>query len=112
MRRAIIAIPAVNHGKRRTLSRPSSTTRSTSNAANVSVQRIWTAEKPKFKCIGTLSGLGSGWRADPLPGEDPIAYVPRLAREKAEAVFRDLTDASPKSEKNLVVLGADTTVAL
>src|SRR5208282_2214574 len=49
---------------------------------------------------------------DPLPGEDPIAYVTRLAREKAEAVFRDLTDASPKSEKNLVVLGADTTVAL
>jgi septum formation protein len=49
---------------------------------------------------------------DPLPGEDPIAYVTRLAREKAEAVFRDLTDASPKPEKTLVVLGADTTVAL
>ncbi len=49
---------------------------------------------------------------DPLPGEDPIAYVTRLAREKAETVFRDLTDASPKPEKNLVVLGADTTVAL
>ncbi len=49
---------------------------------------------------------------DPLPGEDPIAYVTRLAREKAETVFRDLTDASPKPEKSLVVLGADTTVAL
>ena len=49
---------------------------------------------------------------DPLPGEKPIAYVTRLAREKAEAVFRDLTDASPKPEKTLVVLGADTTVAL
>ncbi len=49
---------------------------------------------------------------DPLPGEDPIAYVTRLAREKAEAVFRDLTDASPEPEKTLVVLGADTTVAL
>ncbi|MEI9969039.1 MAG: Maf family protein [Terracidiphilus sp.] len=24
---------------------------------------------------------------DPLPGEDPITYVTRLAREKAEAVF-------------------------
>ena len=24
---------------------------------------------------------------DPLPGEDPIAYVVRLARQKAEAVF-------------------------
>jgi septum formation protein len=49
---------------------------------------------------------------DPLPGEDPIAYVTRLAREKAEAVFLDLTDASPKPEETLVVLGADTTVAL
>jgi septum formation protein len=49
---------------------------------------------------------------DPLPGEEPIAYVTRLAREKAEAVFRDLTDSSPKPEKALVVLGADTTVAL
>jgi septum formation protein len=27
---------------------------------------------------------------DPKPNEDPIAYVTRLAREKAEAVFRDL----------------------
>ncbi len=49
---------------------------------------------------------------DPLPSEDPIVYVTRLAREKAEAVFRDLTTAGPKPEKNLVVLGADTTVAL
>ena len=49
---------------------------------------------------------------DPLPGEKPIAYVTRLAREKAEAVFRDLSNARPKSEENLVVLGADTTVAL
>src|SRR5271157_4245453 len=27
---------------------------------------------------------------DPLPNEDPIACVSRLAREKAEAVFREL----------------------
>jgi septum formation protein len=47
---------------------------------------------------------------DPLPGEEPIAYVTRLAREKAEAVFRELTAASPKAEK--YVLGADTTVTL
>jgi len=49
---------------------------------------------------------------DPLEGEDPIMYVTRLAREKAEAVFRDLTAASPKPGKNIVVLGADTTVTL
>ena len=27
---------------------------------------------------------------DPFPGEDPTAYVTRLAREKAEAVYREL----------------------
>jgi septum formation protein len=30
---------------------------------------------------------------EPKPGEDPIAYVIRLAREKAQAVFRELTYA-------------------
>jgi septum formation protein len=49
---------------------------------------------------------------DPLPGEDPIVYVTRLAREKAEAVYRELTTASPRPEKTLAVLGADTTVTL
>ena len=29
---------------------------------------------------------------DPLPNEDPIAYVVRLAREKAQAAFRELTE--------------------
>jgi len=48
---------------------------------------------------------------DPLPGEEPIHYVTRLAREKAEAVFRELTADSPKLEK-VAVLGADTTVTL
>lgn len=50
------------------------------------------------------------------PGEDPIAYVVRLAREKAQAVFRDAVNSgqfSVVSEKcGLVVLGADTTVNL
>jgi septum formation protein len=55
---------------------------------------------------------------DPLPGEDPIAYVTRLAREKAEAVFRELTAAGESlelrrdSRSELAVLGADTTVTL
>ena len=43
---------------------------------------------------------------DPLPGEDPISYVTRLAREKAQAVYDELGDA------DAVVLGADTTVTL
>ena len=47
---------------------------------------------------------------DPLPGEEPITYVTRLAREKAEAVLKELTAAG--STDGLVVLGADTTVTL
>ena len=47
---------------------------------------------------------------DPRPGEDPIAYVTRLAREKAEAVFREIS--SEESAPPHVVLGADTTVTL
>jgi len=43
---------------------------------------------------------------DPLPGEDPISYVIRLAREKAQAVFNHLQD------RDAVILGADTTVTL
>jgi septum formation protein len=57
---------------------------------------------------------------DPLPGEEPVAYVTRLAREKAEAVFRKRAvgvalgaDGDPESGgKNLAVLGADTTVVV
>jgi len=44
---------------------------------------------------------------DLLPGEEPIAYVTRLAREKAQAVYNQLS-ANP----DLTVLGADTTVTL
>lgn len=47
---------------------------------------------------------------DPKPGEDPIAYVTRLAREKAEAVFAEI--APENSAPPPVVLGADTTVTL
>ena len=47
---------------------------------------------------------------DPFPGEEPIAYVTRLAREKAEAVFRELSSTEPGSPH--MVLGADTTVTI
>jgi septum formation protein len=54
-------------------------------------------------------------KEEPLPNEDPIAYVVRLAREKAEAVYRDIGTEGPGTreqapEGQLVVLGADTTV--
>jgi septum formation protein len=48
---------------------------------------------------------------DPHSNEDPIAYVTRLAREKAEAVYTQLASAEP-GPTNLAVLGADTTVTL
>lgn len=48
---------------------------------------------------------------DPKPGEDPIAYVVRLAREKAQAVFNQLRDPTATAH-HLTVLGADTTVVL
>jgi len=44
---------------------------------------------------------------EPLPDEDPVDYVTRLAREKAQAVYQQLAPAP-----GLVVLGADTTVSL
>lgn len=47
---------------------------------------------------------------DPRPGEDPIGYVVRLAREKAESVFAEISSVGPASSQ--VVLGADTTVTL
>jgi len=54
---------------------------------------------------------------DPLAGEDPIAFVTRLAREKAEAVFRELIAGESQEllgdgKSELAVLGADTTVTL
>ena len=48
---------------------------------------------------------------DPHEDEDPIAYVTRLAREKAEVVYRELS-ADGGADGTLVVLGADTTVTL
>jgi septum formation protein len=47
---------------------------------------------------------------DPIPNEDPIAYVTRLAREKAEAVYAKLPVSAP--DPAVTVLGADTTVTL
>jgi septum formation protein len=51
---------------------------------------------------------------EPLPNEEPIAYVTRLALEKAQAVFAELSNESEKEglQSPQVVLGADTTVTL
>ena len=65
---------------------------------------------------------------DPYPNEDPIAYVTRLARQKAEFVYQKIVGApgltsnrregssveasDNTSDKAQVVLGADTTVTI
>jgi septum formation protein len=52
---------------------------------------------------------------DPNPNEDPAAYVTRIAREKAQAVFAQLSAPKgqpPETAPDLAVLGADTTVTL
>jgi len=56
---------------------------------------------------------------EPLEGEDPFTYVTRLAREKAQAVYRELSAEAqaagterPDGWYPLAVLGADTTVTL
>ena len=48
---------------------------------------------------------------DLRPDEDPIAYVVRLAREKAQAVFTEISSESP-APPQVVVIGADTTVTI
>ena len=48
---------------------------------------------------------------DPRRGEEPFAYVTRLAREKAQAAFAQLC-ADHQNRDDLAVLGADTTVTL
>jgi septum formation protein len=52
---------------------------------------------------------------NPNPNEEPIAYVTRLAREKAQAVFTEITTATASEKRASAapqVLGADTTVTL
>jgi septum formation protein len=64
-----------------------------------------------------LTQAGFGFQVHPahipedlLAGEDPIAYVTRLAREKAQHVFAALSGSA--TDGDLVVLGADTTVVV
>src|SRR3984957_1094621 len=70
---------------------------------------ILASASPRRRELLTLAGFQFAVRARPVeevraPGEDPRAYVTRLAREKAEASYRGDPDE--------IVLGADTTVVL
>jgi septum formation protein len=69
---------------------------------------ILASTSPRRRELLTQAGIAFTVRARPVdeihaPGEDPKAYVTRLARAKAEAAFED---------PNEIVLAADTTVVL
>ena len=44
------------------------------------------------------------------PGESPVEYVSRLAKEKAETVASEIQSQSDSKNRSVFVLGADTTV--
>lgn len=60
----------------------------------------------------TFTVLPAAINEDPHPGEQPIPYVLRLARQKAEAVAasRELAALQSTAAGQPLVLGADTTV--
>jgi septum formation protein len=64
-----------------------------------------------------LTQAGISFRVDSIPiaedrrpGEDPTHLAQRLAREKAEVVFRARATPDPEANDPLLVLGADTIV--
>ena len=80
---------------------------------------ILASQSPRRRELLTQAGYSFEVRPahipeEPLAGENPIAYVTRLAREKAEAVFREVAAHAPANAdgETLAVLGADTTVTL
>ena len=86
---------------------------------------VLASASPRRRELLTQAGFSFRVRAahipeDPYPSEDPIAYVTRLAREKAQAVFDQLSApdggepemAAVLAGEKLAVLGADTTVTL
>jgi len=73
---------------------------------------ILASASPRRRDLLTAAGfefrvLPAHINEDPHADELPVIYVERLAREKAAAVF-----ASLGSRKDVVVLGADTTVTI
>jgi septum formation protein len=69
---------------------------------------ILASQSPRRRELLTVAGFHFSIRAKPVeevraPGEDPVAYVRRLARAKAEAAWE---------RPGEIVLGADTTVVI
>lgn len=71
-------------------------------------QLVLASQSPRRSELLTLAGIPFAVRVKPVeevrgPAEDPVDYVRRLARAKAEAAWE---------RPNEIVLGADTTVAI
>ncbi|HSR06310.1 MAG TPA: Maf family protein, partial [Bryobacteraceae bacterium] len=69
---------------------------------------ILASQSPRRRELLAVAGLPFSVRVKPVeevrgPGEDPVAYVRRLARAKAEAAWE---------RPGEIVLGADTTVVI
>jgi septum formation protein len=79
-------------------------------AMNEAPTLILASNSPRRRELLTLGGWTfhldvADINEDVHPGEEPAAYVERLAREKAQAVL-------PRSAPGHVIIGADTTVVL
>ena len=75
---------------------------------------VLASASPRRKELLTQAGFtfrvhASSIPEESLPGEDPIAFATRLAREKAESVFKEQV-ALDTPDNPLLVLGADTIV--
>jgi septum formation protein len=57
----------------------------------------------------TFTAIPADIPEDPRPGESPIAYVTRLALEKAQTVYEQISAQESEADP-LLVLGTDTTV--
>lgn len=72
---------------------------------------VLASASPRRRELLTLAGYAfevqpANIPEDPYPSEDPIAYVTRLAQQKAQAVYRQRADPAA------IVLGSDTTVTV
>lgn len=81
---------------------------------NVNVRLILASQSPRRRQLVAALGypytsIVSGVDETERPGEDPAVYVLRLARDKATAVAAAL---QPAGAERVLVLAADTTVAL
>lgn len=72
---------------------------------------VLASASPRRKELLTQAGFSfvvepAAINEDPKPDENPIAYVIRLAREKAQCIYAK----QPPENEDAIILGADTTV--